>query len=95
MMEVALEAVMDIASPYSRLTTPSLPINWPQSSGDVESLRFPEHTHIPAGHASRGRAEAICPKTPDPFVALTAAPSATRELRLGTQVCLVVERDPA
>src|SRR5262249_46706935 len=30
----------------------------------------------------------------DPFVALTAAGAATRQLRLGTGICLVIERDP-
>lgn len=30
----------------------------------------------------------------DPFVALTAAASATRDLRLATSVCLVAQRDP-
>jgi probable F420-dependent oxidoreductase len=30
----------------------------------------------------------------DPFVALTAAAMATTELRLGTGICLVIERDP-
>jgi probable F420-dependent oxidoreductase len=32
--------------------------------------------------------------TYDPFIALTAAASATTRLRLGTGVCLVIERDP-
>jgi probable F420-dependent oxidoreductase len=33
-------------------------------------------------------------RTMDPFVALTAAAAVTERLRLGTGVCLVVERDP-
>src|SRR4051794_10495899 len=33
-------------------------------------------------------------RTMDPFIALTAAAAVTERLRLGTGVCLVVERDP-
>src|SRR4051812_47080827 len=33
-------------------------------------------------------------RTYDPFIALTAAAAVTETLRLGTGVCLVVERDP-
>ena len=63
-----------------------------------ESLWVPEHTHIPSdrrtpwpgGPASaRGSPHAL-----DPFLALTAAAVVTTKLRLGTGVCLVIERDP-
>jgi probable F420-dependent oxidoreductase len=63
-----------------------------------ESLWFPEHTHIPA---ARQAAWAGGPELPreyyysyDPFVALTAAAVATRDLRLGTGICLVIQRHP-
>jgi probable F420-dependent oxidoreductase len=63
-----------------------------------ESLWQPEHTHIPA---SRRTPWPGGPELPpeywhsyDPFVALTAAASATTRLKLGTGVCLVIERDP-
>jgi probable F420-dependent oxidoreductase len=64
----------------------------------LESLWFPEHTHIPASRATPYPAGGDLPsmywRSLDPFVALTAAASATTTLRLGTGICLVVERDP-
>jgi probable F420-dependent oxidoreductase len=63
-----------------------------------ESLWFPEHTHIPASRRSPFPAGGDLPKeywsAYDPFIALTAAAGATRRLKLGTGICLVVERDP-
>ena len=62
------------------------------------SLFFPEHTHIPASRESPYPAGGELPDyyahTLDPFVAATAAAAATTRLRIGTGVCLVVERDP-
>jgi probable F420-dependent oxidoreductase len=62
------------------------------------ALYFAEHTHIPArrdtpwsGGAELPRRYAHCY---DLFVALTAAAGATRRLRVGSSICLVVERDP-
>jgi probable F420-dependent oxidoreductase len=63
-----------------------------------ESLWIPEHTHIPASRATPYPAGGDLPpmywRSLDPFVALTAAAMATSTLRLGTGVCLVIERDP-
>ena len=63
-----------------------------------ESLFFPEHTHIPASRESPWPSGGDLPRdywhTLDPFVATTAAAAATERLRIGTGVCLVVERDP-
>ena len=63
-----------------------------------ESLWFPEHTHIPASRATPYPAGGDLPsmywRSLDPFVALTAAAVATTTLRLGTGICLVIERDP-
>jgi probable F420-dependent oxidoreductase len=63
-----------------------------------ESLWFPEHTHIPASRDTAAPRGGELPshywKTLDPFIALTAAAVATERLRLGTGVCLLVERDP-
>ena len=63
-----------------------------------ESLLFCEHTHIPASRLSPYPLGGDLPKmylhTYDPFVACTAAAAATRRLRIGTGVCLVVQRDP-
>jgi probable F420-dependent oxidoreductase len=63
-----------------------------------ESLFFPEHTHIPAtrdtDYPGGGELPDMYSHTHDPFVALTAAAGATERLRLGTGICLVIERDP-
>jgi probable F420-dependent oxidoreductase len=63
-----------------------------------ESLWLPEHTHIPASRRSPWPGGGELPRdywsSYDPFVALTMAAGATRRLRLGTGICLVVERDP-
>jgi len=63
-----------------------------------ESLFFPEHTHIPASRKTPYPGGGDLPKeyshTHDPFVALGAAAAVTKRLKLGTGVCLVIERDP-
>ncbi|HET9154342.1 MAG TPA: LLM class F420-dependent oxidoreductase [Solirubrobacterales bacterium] len=63
-----------------------------------ESLFFAEHTHIPASRRSPYPAGGELPRkyshTYDLFVALTAAAAATSRLRIGSGICLVVERDP-
>ncbi len=63
-----------------------------------ESLFVTEHTHIPASRETPYPAGGDLPReywhTYDPFVALTAAAAATERLRVGTAICLVVERDP-
>jgi probable F420-dependent oxidoreductase len=63
-----------------------------------ESLWLPEHTHIPASRQSPWPGGGELPReywsAYDPFVALMAAAGATRRLKLGTGICLVVERDP-
>ena len=63
-----------------------------------ESMWVPEHTHIPAGRQSPWPGGGDLPKeywhTYDPFVALTAAAAVTKTLKLGTGICLMIERDP-
>jgi probable F420-dependent oxidoreductase len=63
-----------------------------------ESLFFAEHTHIPASRESPWPGGPELPKkyfhTYDLFVALTAAAMATTRLRVGSGICLIVERDP-
>lgn len=63
-----------------------------------ESVWFPEHTHIPA---SLRTPPPIGDKVPrylwhlhDLFVTLTAAAVATKTIKVGSGICLVVERDP-
>ena len=63
-----------------------------------ESLWIPEHTHIPASRKSPWPGGPNLPReywsSYDPFLALQAAASATKRLKLGTGICLVIERDP-
>ncbi len=63
-----------------------------------ESLWFPEHSHIPASRRTPfpggGELPRMYYEVYEPFVALTAAAVATRRLRIGTGVCLLVQRDP-
>src|SRR3954467_1776558 len=63
-----------------------------------EALWFPEHTHIPVSRDTPYPAGGELPKqywhTHDPFVALAAVAAATERLKLGTGICLLVERDP-
>jgi probable F420-dependent oxidoreductase len=63
------------------------------------ALFFAEHTHIPASRESPyGDGSAKLPRkywhTYDLFVALTAAAAETVRLRVGSGICLVIERDP-
>jgi probable F420-dependent oxidoreductase len=63
-----------------------------------ESLWAPEHSHIPLTRTSPFPQGGDLPKkyydVMDPFVTLAAAAAATSRLRVGTGVCLVVQRDP-
>jgi len=63
-----------------------------------ESLFVPEHTHIPTSRRTPFPGGTELPKeymhTLDPFVALTASAGATRRLRVGTGICLVIQHDP-
>ncbi len=63
-----------------------------------ESLFFPDHSHIPAGRQTPfpggGELGREYSHTLDLFVALTAAAAATTELRVGSGVCLLTQRDP-
>lgn len=63
-----------------------------------ECLLFPEHTHIPTNRKTPwpGGAELPreYPRNMDPLVAMAAAATATKTLRVGTGICLVIQRDP-
>jgi probable F420-dependent oxidoreductase len=63
-----------------------------------ESLFFPEHTHIPASRETPYPAGGELPRkyahTYDLFVALSMAAAVTSRLRVGSGICLVIERDP-
>ncbi|HET8820598.1 MAG TPA: LLM class F420-dependent oxidoreductase [Thermoleophilaceae bacterium] len=63
-----------------------------------ESLFLPEHTHIPVSretpYPGGGELPSEYSHTLDPFVALGAVAAVTERLKIGTGVCLVIERDP-
>jgi probable F420-dependent oxidoreductase len=63
-----------------------------------ESLFFPEHTHIPTSRRTPWPGGAPLPQeyshTLDPFVACGAAAAVTSTLKVGTGICLVIQRDP-
>ncbi len=63
-----------------------------------ESLVFAEHSHIPASRATPYPAGGELPEEYrrlfDPFVSCTAAAAATTDLKVGTGICLVAQRDP-
>ena len=63
-----------------------------------ESVWAPEHSHIPLSRQTPFPGGGDLPKryydTMDPFVTLTAAAAATKRLRVGTGVALIIQRDP-
>jgi len=63
-----------------------------------ESLFLPEHTHIPTSRRSPWAGGPTLPReyssTLDPFVALAIAAAVTKNLQIGTGICLLTERDP-
>lgn len=63
-----------------------------------ESLWVAEHSHIPASRETPWGGGGELPQfyydALDPFVALSAAAEATTTLKIGTGVCLVIQRDP-
>jgi len=62
-----------------------------------ESLWVPEHTHIPTSRRTPWPGGDELPleysHTYDPFIALMLAAAVTQTLKLGTGICLVIERD--
>jgi probable F420-dependent oxidoreductase len=63
-----------------------------------ESVFVTEHTHIPASRETPYPAGGDLPREYwriyDPFVALATMAAATERIRIGTAICLLVERDP-
>jgi len=62
-----------------------------------ESVWAPEHSHIPLSRRSPFPSGGELPKqyydVMDPFVTLSAAAAVTKKLKVGTGVCLVIQRD--
>jgi probable F420-dependent oxidoreductase len=71
---------------------------WALESRGFESLWTAEHSHIPLSRKSPWGGGGELPKqyydVMDQFVTLTAAAAVTKNLKLGTGVCLVNQRDP-
>ena len=63
-----------------------------------ESLWLPEHSHIPLSRHTAWPQGGDLPRkyydVVDPFVGLATAAAVTESLKLGTGICLVVQRDP-
>jgi probable F420-dependent oxidoreductase len=63
-----------------------------------ESVFVTEHTHIPASRNTPYPAGGELPREYfrifDPFVSLATMASATERIKVGTAICLLVERDP-
>ena len=63
-----------------------------------ESFFLADNTHIPVCRYTPYPGGCVLPReyshTIDPFVGLAAAATATERLKVGTGVCLVIERDP-
>src|SRR4051794_22655551 len=63
-----------------------------------ESLWVPEHTHVPLTRLSEYPGGGPLPRPYydiyDPFLALNTAAAVTKNLMIGTGICLVVQRDP-
>src|SRR5215218_354189 len=63
-----------------------------------DALYFPEHTHIPASRETPHPSGNTLPRryahTYDLFVSATAAAAATTRLRIGSGICLIIQRDP-
>lgn len=63
-----------------------------------EALFHPEHTHFPVTRDSAYPGTGDMPReyayTLDPFVSLSAIAASTRTLKVGTAICLLVQRDP-
>jgi probable F420-dependent oxidoreductase len=63
-----------------------------------ESVFVTEHTHIPAIRETPYPAGGELPREYwriyDPFVALTTMAASTERIRVGTAICLLIERDP-
>jgi probable F420-dependent oxidoreductase len=68
-------------------------------SAGIDSLHLGEHSHIPASRETPypggdGTMPAGYERTLDLFVVLTMAALATTELKIGTGICQIVQRDP-
>jgi len=84
---------------YSVLTAESIPVTTLARAVEergFDSLWVPEHSHIPTTSIYPGGAGPVTREyghTLDPFVVLAAAAGVTSRLKLGTGICLLIQRD--
>jgi probable F420-dependent oxidoreductase len=85
---------------YAVLSATTMPVT--ELAREIEargfdSLWVPEHSHIPTTgntpYPGRGPVTREFAHTLDPFVALTAAAAVTSRIKLGTGICLLMQRD--
>src|SRR6266436_1217742 len=82
---------------HTDYSMPIVPLAQACEARGFESLWAPEHSHIPLSRKTPFPGGTELPKmyydAMDPFVILAAAAAATKKLKLGTGVCLVIQRD--
>src|SRR5581483_4939886 len=82
---------------HTDYSMPAIPLAQAMEARGFESLWAPEHSHIPLSRKSPFPGGGELPKpyydAMDPFVTLSVAAAATKTLKLGTGVCLVIQRD--
>src|SRR5690348_15071370 len=83
---------------HTDYSIPAVKLGRPLEARGSEWMWAPEHSHIPASRRTPFPGGGELPKSysevMDPFVVLSAAAVVTKTLKLGTGVCLVVQRDP-
>ncbi|MBS0561658.1 MAG: LLM class F420-dependent oxidoreductase [Proteobacteria bacterium] len=82
---------------FTDYTMPAQEIGPALEARGFESVWAPEHSHIPLSRRSPFPPGGELPKeyydAMDPFVSLSAIAAVTRTIKLGTGVCLVIQRD--
>src|SRR5690348_11317522 len=83
---------------HTDYSIPAVKLGRPLEARGSEWMWAPEHSHIPASRRTPFPGGGELPKSysevMDPFVVLSAAAVVTKTLKLGTGICLVVQRDP-
>jgi probable F420-dependent oxidoreductase len=98
MMSGSEEMHFGVSMFHTDYSIPAVELGRALEERGFESMWAPEHSHIPASRRTPFPGGRELPKSysevMDPFVVLSAAAVLTKTLKLGTGVCLVVQRDP-
>jgi probable F420-dependent oxidoreductase len=98
MMSGSEEMHFGVSMFHTDYSIPAVELGRALEARGFESMWAPEHSHIPASRRTPFPGGGELPKSysevMDPFVVLSAAAVVTKTLKLGTGVCLVVQRDP-